>query len=134
MSLEAQTTSTAAEATDRAKAIGLCMIVKDEAHVIERCLESVKPLVDYVLIEDTGSTDGTQELISDWLRRENVPSAVIEEPWRNFAYNRSHVMEELREVDWVDYALIIDADDKLVLEDGLQPAPFKRGMAPEFYQ
>ena len=29
------------------KTIGLCMIVKDEAHVIVRCLDSVKPLVDY---------------------------------------------------------------------------------------
>ncbi len=45
------------------KTIGLCMIVKDEAAVIERCLDSVRPLIDYVLIEDTGSTDRTQKII-----------------------------------------------------------------------
>src|SRR5258708_7311441 len=49
--------------------IGLCMIVKNESKVITRCLGSVRPLVDYVMIEDTGSTDGTQQLITDWLER-----------------------------------------------------------------
>ena len=93
------------------------MIVKNEAHVIMRCLESVRPLIDYVLIEDTGSTDGTQQMIRDWLVRENLPGQVIDEPWQNFAYNRSHVMEKLREVEGVDYALIIDADDVLVAEE-----------------
>ncbi len=42
--------------------IGLCMIVKNEAHVITRCLDSVCPLVDHVLIEDTGSTDATRAI------------------------------------------------------------------------
>lgn len=32
----------------------LCMIVKDEAHVIERCLTSVRPYVDAWLLVDTG--------------------------------------------------------------------------------
>ena len=52
---------------ERVRTIGLCMIVKNEAHVILRCLDSVRPLVDYVLIEDTGSTDGTQQIVMDWL-------------------------------------------------------------------
>ena len=43
--------------------ICLNMIVKDESRVIRRCLESVKPLIDYWVIVDTGSTDGTQEII-----------------------------------------------------------------------
>jgi len=43
--------------------ICLVMIVKNEAHVIRRCLESVRPLIDTWLIIDTGSTDGTQRLL-----------------------------------------------------------------------
>jgi len=43
--------------------ICLCMIVKNEAAVIERCLASVRPLIDTWVISDTGSTDGTQDLI-----------------------------------------------------------------------
>ena len=81
------------------------MIVKNESKLILRCLESVRPIVDYVLVEDTGSTDGTQEIIREWLTRVGLPGEVYEEPWQDFAYNRSHALSRLRQVDWVDYAL-----------------------------
>ena len=64
------------------------MIVKDESHVITRCLDSVKRLLDYVLIVDTGSIDGTPETIYNWIKQNNLPGEVIIEPWKNFAYNR----------------------------------------------
>lgn len=115
------------------KTIGLCMIVKDEAAVIERCLDSVRPLVDYVLIEDTGSSDGTQEIIRAYLRRHGIPGEVIEETWRDFAHNRSHVMARLRERVSIDYALIMDADDRLVIEDGFDAAAFKAGLGADLY-
>jgi glycosyltransferase involved in cell wall biosynthesis len=41
----------------------LCIIVRDEADVLEECLESRRGLIDHSVICDTGSTDGTQELI-----------------------------------------------------------------------
>ena len=102
------------------KTIGLCMIVKNESKVILRCLESVRPLVDYVLIEDTGSTDGTQTIIREWLDRAGLPGEVYDEPWRDFAYNRSHALARLRNNKNVDYALIIDADDVLELPPGFK--------------
>ena len=117
----------------RPATIGLCMIVRNEVKVITRCLDSVRPVVDYVLIEDTGSTDGTQQLIAEWLKRANMPGLVIEEPWRDFAYNRSHVLAKLREVVGIDYALIIDADDHLVVDEGAGPAIFKAGMREDLY-
>ena len=43
--------------------ICLNMIVKDESQVIERCLRSVKPFIHAWAISDTGSTDGTQDII-----------------------------------------------------------------------
>ncbi len=78
------------------------MIVRNEARVIVRCLESLRPLVDYVLIEDTGSTDNTQTIISDWLVRVGLPGRVYDEPWQSFAYNRSHALAELRKVKNID--------------------------------
>ncbi|MFC7394384.1 glycosyltransferase [Scopulibacillus cellulosilyticus] len=42
--------------------ISLCMIVKNEEAVLSRCLESVKELVDEIIIVDTGSTDETKEI------------------------------------------------------------------------
>jgi glycosyltransferase involved in cell wall biosynthesis len=38
------------------------MIVKNEERVIEKCLSSVKPIVDEIVIVDTGSTDRTKEI------------------------------------------------------------------------
>jgi glycosyltransferase involved in cell wall biosynthesis len=102
------------------KTVGLCMIVKNESKVILRCLESVRPIVDYVLIEDTGSTDNTQAIIREWLHRVGLPGEVYEEPWRDFAYNRSHALARLRENRDVDYALFMDADDVLELAPGFK--------------
>lgn len=41
--------------------ISLCMIVRDEAAVLERCLRSVVDLVEEIVIVDTGSIDNTKE-------------------------------------------------------------------------
>ena len=42
--------------------ISLCMIVKNEEAVLERCLKSVGDIADEIVIVDTGSTDGTKEI------------------------------------------------------------------------
>ncbi|TPL07075.1 glycosyltransferase [Mesorhizobium sp. B2-4-14] len=113
--------------------IGLCMIVKNEAKVILQCLASVLPLVDYVLIVDTGSEDGTQDLVRGFLTDHNVQGAVINEPWRDFAYNRTFALDRLREVETVDYAMIIDADDVVVLDADFDPIGFKSQMEHDLY-
>lgn len=108
--------------------VGLCMIVKNEAHVIRRCLDSVKPLIDYVLVEDTGSSDGTQAVIRAWLAENAIPGEVVDVPWQDFAFNRSHALELLRRRKEVDYALIIDADDELVFAPGFDVMACKQGL------
>ncbi len=89
----------------------LCMIVKNERLVIERCLRSVLPLLDAWLIVDTGSIDGTQPFIRDYLT--HLPGEVVERPWLNFAHNRTESIQLARER--ADYLLIIDADEYLEL-------------------
>ena len=42
--------------------ISLCMIVKNEERVLARCLDSIKDLMDEIIIVDTGSTDRTKEI------------------------------------------------------------------------
>lgn len=95
--------------------VGLHMIVKDEAPVIERCLRSVRPYVDWWVVSDTGSTDGTQELVRRSLA--GVPGRLIERPWVSFGHNRHEALEAARSLEHArpgDYALWIDADDELV--------------------
>jgi len=115
------------------KTIGLCMIVKNEAHVITRCIESVKRIIDYVLIVDTGSDDGTPETIQNWLVENNFPGQVVIEPWQNFAYNRSFALAKLREVEHIDYALMIDADEILVFNEDFNPESFKESLWADIY-
>jgi glycosyltransferase involved in cell wall biosynthesis len=94
----------------------LSMIVKNEAHVIERCLASVKPHVHAWAIADTGSSDGTQELVRRALA--DRPGELIERPWVDFATNRNEALELARK--YGDYALIIDADEVLETDPGFR--------------
>jgi FkbM family methyltransferase len=92
----------------------LSMIVKNEAPVIRRCLDSVRPIIDYWIIVDTGSTDDTQDIIRAHLK--DLPGELHERAWRDFAYNRSEALTLARPHG--DYTLIIDADDALMLPQG----------------
>lgn len=82
----------------------LNMIVKNEAHVIERCLASARPLVDRWSIVDTGSTDGTQQRIAEIMA--GLPGTLHERPWKNFDHNRT---EALARTEGCDHSLFIDA-------------------------
>ncbi len=97
--------------------ICLNMIVKNESGIIKRCLDSVKPVIDYWVIVDTGSTDGTQEIIKEYMK--DIPGELHERPWKNFGHNRTEAIQLANGKS--DYILIIDADDKLVLEPDFQP-------------
>ena len=46
--------------------ITLCMIVKNESHIIHECLNSIYKYIDYWIVSDTGSTDGTQDIIKNF--------------------------------------------------------------------
>jgi tetratricopeptide (TPR) repeat protein len=86
--------------------ICLCMIVKNEAGVIDRCLRSVRGVIDSWVICDTGSTDGTQEIVRSSLA--GIPGELHERPWVDFGRNRSELMELARGRG--DYLLLLDAD------------------------
>ncbi len=92
------------------------MIVKNEHHVLERCLTSVLPLIDQWVIVDTGSTDGTQELARKFFH--GVPGELAERPWKNFGHNRSESIELAR--GRADYLLILDADEFLAPDPGFR--------------
>lgn len=82
------------------------MIVKNEAGVIQRCLESVRDIVDYWVISDTGSDDDTNALINTALK--DIPGELHDDPWVNFGHNRTLNIQ--RAYGKADYLLLIDAD------------------------
>ena len=84
--------------------ISLCMIVKNEEMHIARCLNSIAGLVEEIIIVDTGSTDRTVEIVSDYT------SKVYSYPWtddfsdaRNYSFSKASM----------DYCMWLDADDIL---------------------
>lgn len=90
----------------------LNMIVKDEKQVIRRCLDSVRPVIDYWVILDTGSTDGTQSIIKEYMK--DIPGELHESPWKNWEESRNEALELAKGKG--DYILLMDADDVLEFE------------------
>ncbi len=107
---------------DKKVSICLNMIVKNEAKVIKRCLSSVKPLIDYWVISDTGSTDGTQEIIREFMQ--DIPGELIERPWVDFAHNRNEVLNQSKGKG--DFLLFIDGDEWLEISDSFQMPDFSK--------
>lgn len=93
----------------------LVMIVKNESKVIKRCIDSVKDYIDYWVIVDTGSTDGTQEMIKSIMDGYNIPGELHERPWIDFGHNRTESLQYSK--GKAAYRLVIDADDVLVVEN-----------------
>lgn len=84
--------------------LSLCMIVKNEAHWMPRCLESAKGVVDEIIVVDTGSEDGTPEIAREYR------AAVYSYEWRDdFASARNFSLQHASG-DWV---LVLDADEEI---------------------
>jgi len=93
----------------------LVMIVKDEARVITRCLSSVVNLIDRYVIMDTGSRDGTQQIIEEFMRTHNKTGVILQEPWKNFGYNKTLCLHRAREFyKDTEYLFWLDADEQYI--------------------
>ena len=107
--------------------ICLNMIVKDEADIIINTLSNIveKIKIDYWVICDTGSTDNTIELIKNFFEEQKIEGELIEDPWEDFAHNRTRALEFAYKK--TDFVFIFDADDRIVGD--LVLPPLKRGFA-----
>ncbi len=102
--------------------ISLCMIVKNEEMHIKRCLDSIAGLVEEMIIVDTGSTDRTVEIAS------NYTSKVYSYPWkddfsdaRNYSFSRASM----------DYCMWMDADDILEEAEKEKFLRLKQSLSPD---
>jgi tetratricopeptide (TPR) repeat protein len=94
--------------SDLVPTLCLNMIVKNESKIIERLLQSVLPVIDSYCICDTGSTDNTEELITSFFKKHNIPGKIVKEPFKNFEHNRNVALKSC--VGMSDYVLLLDAD------------------------
>ena len=84
--------------------VSLCMIVKNEEQILQRCLDSLAGLMDEIIIVDTGSTDTTKQIASKYTNQ------VYDFVWvndfsaaRNFAFSKAKM----------EYIYSADADEVL---------------------
>jgi|HigsolmetaAR203D_1030402.scaffolds.fasta_scaffold00453_13 glycosyltransferase involved in cell wall biosynthesis len=95
--------------------LALVMIVRDEERTLARCLESVRGLVDEIVIADTGSVDASREIAR------SHGAAVYEYEWKgHFAEARNFALDRANS-DWI---LVLDGDEYL--------DPEARGVIREF--
>ncbi|WP_313888690.1 glycosyltransferase [Mycolicibacterium sp. CBMA 226] len=111
-----ETATAAAELTRTADAVAaanptvcLNMIVRNEAHIVTEVLDAVAPYISYWVIVDTGSEDGTQEVIRRHMAELGIPGEVHNREWRSFGENRSEALELAQGRS--DYIWVMDADD-----------------------
>ncbi|CAB4886950.1 unannotated protein [freshwater metagenome] len=88
------------------------MIVRNEAHVVVETLESVAAYIDSWVVIDTGSDDGTQDIIRAFFAERGIPGQLHEREWRDFGHNRSEALALAAGA--ADYTWVIDADDLVV--------------------
>lgn len=102
--------------------ISLCMIVKNEEKLIDRCLQPLVPLMDEIIIIDTGSTDKTKELASKYTDK------IYDYTWngnfsdaRNFSFSKATM----------DYIYCADADEIIDSDNIHKFSLLKMGLLPE---
>ena len=93
-------------------------MVKDESAVIERMLESCYEYIDYWVIQDNGSTDGTQDIIQNFFDEKKIPGFLYHTEWHYFGKNRDDALQKALNADHgCDFILRIDADEQLQVDD-----------------
>src|SRR5262245_11824182 len=88
--------------------LSLCMIVKNEAAHLARCLDAVSPMVDEIVIADTGSTDDTVSIARGY-----TPHVLTFAWCDDFSAARNFVLERATG-DWI---LSLDADETIATKD-----------------
>ena len=98
----------------------ICMnaMVANEAKTITRMLDSVYKYIDYWVVQDNGSTDGTQDIIRNYFAEKGIPGFLYETEWHYPGYNRDHALQTCLKSDHgCDWILRMDADERLHVDE-----------------
>lgn len=90
---------------------------KNEASVLLDMLESCKPYVDFYVLQNNGSTDGSDQIAKDFLINNNLSGVVYEEEWKGFGWNRDQLLQYCQSIDHgCDWILQMDCDELLEVD------------------
>lgn len=120
---------------DRPKIVMTTMF-KNEAKVIRRMLESCYKHIDYWVIQNNGSTDGTDTIVREFFAEKNIPGVLydVAEGWVGFGWNRDHLTRYCQSVDHgCDWILKMDCDEILEVDDDFDWSLLKDTTIPAFH-
>lgn len=110
-------------------------IVKNESHCILSMLESAIKISDAIVIADTGSTDGTQDIIRKFGEQNNIPTYVFERPFDDFEKSRNFGMQKVKDVvkelgwDQNDcWTWWCDADETIIVDKKFTKSQFTKDL------
>jgi glycosyltransferase involved in cell wall biosynthesis len=101
--------------------IVMMTMFKNESTVIKRMLDSCLPYVDYYVMQNNGSTDGTDEIAKQFLIDNKLSGEIynVEEGWVGFGWNRDHLIQYCQNTDHgCDWILKMDCDEVLEIDNG----------------
>lgn len=121
------------------KGICLNMIVKNESKNMTRLFDSLHQYIDYFIISDTGSSDGTIKKIEEMSTLYNLKGKVVHHDWVDFAHNRNMALQSaiqtrndgLHQCSWL---MIIDADEELRVNNKKWVNELKEGYSYTTYK
>ena len=100
----------------------LTQIMKNESHVAERMLDSIKSIVDGVCVVDTGSTDNSIDIVRGWGEKNGIETYVFERPFDDFEKSRNFSIQKTKEMflgrndGHTYYSFWLDFDENLIIE------------------
>ena len=104
------------------KRVMVVIMIKNEERIIKRCIERALSIADAICISDTGSTDNTVNLLTEYLPTVSCPTKLVGHDWKNFGHNRTlsflAAQAFCKELGWdadMTYGLAIDADMNFVV-------------------
>lgn len=113
--------------SERKSKIVMIAMFANEAPVLRRMLDSTLGYCDYYVMQNNGSTDGSDDIARQFLQDNNLQGEiyVCEEGWNGFGWNRDHLIHYCQEqanhnCDWI---LKMDCDEVLEVDDDFDWSP-----------
>ena len=95
--------------SSKKKTICFATMCKNEEHCIEETLESVYKYIDTWVVHDTGSTDNTCKIVTDFFKEKGIKGEIFVDEWKGFDHNKTLLFNKC--FGRSDYILHLDADD-----------------------